>query len=72
MLEQIKLTLLTWGVIFMMILMFMTFSLWSLFSIWWLITNNMIDRNLFVILSFSSSFILSLILVLLSIVSKEK
>jgi len=72
MLEQIKLTLLTWGIIFMMILMFITFSLWSLFSIWWLITNNMIDRNLFVILSFSSSFILSLILVLLSIVSKEK
>jgi len=72
MFEQIKLTLLTWGVIFMMILMFITFSLWSLFSIWWLITNNMIDRNLFVILSFSSSFILSLLLVLLSIVSKEK
>jgi len=72
MLEQIKLTLLTWGIIFMMILMFITFSLWCFVSIWWLITNNMIDRNMFILLTTSSSFILSLLLVLASALSKEK
>tara|TARA_R110002020_G_scaffold439094_1_gene649564 strand:- start:69 stop:287 length:219 start_codon:yes stop_codon:yes gene_type:complete len=72
MLEQIKLTLLTWGIIFMMILMFITFSLWCFVSIWWLITNNMIDRNMFILLTTSSSFILSLLLVLAGALSKEK
>jgi len=72
MLEQIKLTLLTWGVIFGMILMFVMIILWSGFSIWWLITNNMIDRNMFILLSTSFSFILSLLLVVMSILSKEK
>jgi hypothetical protein len=72
MFEQIKLTLLTWSIIFMMILMFITFTLWCGISIWWLITNNMIDRNMFIILSTSSSFILSLLILLLSIFSKEK
>jgi len=72
MFEQLKLTLITWGVIFMMILMFITFSLWSVFSIWWLISNNMIDRNTFILITTSSSFLLSLLVVLTSIFSKEK
>jgi len=70
--EQIKLTLLTWGIIFGIILMFITIILWSCFSIWWLLTNHMVDRNMFIILTTSSSFILSLILVLSSAFSKEK
>ena len=34
--------------------------------------NNMIDRNMFILLTTSSSFILSLLLVLASALSKEK
>jgi|8_EtaG_2_1085327.scaffolds.fasta_scaffold19708_5 hypothetical protein len=72
MLEKIKLTFLTWGLIFIMILMFVYLGLWTIFSIWWILTNNMIDRNMFIILTTSISFILSLLLVLASLFTKEK
>ena len=72
MFEKIKLTFLTWALIFMMILMFVSLGLWSIFSIWWLITNNMIDRNLFIILTTSFSFIFSALLLLATIFTKEK
>jgi uncharacterized protein with PQ loop repeat len=72
MLEKIKLTFLTWGLIFMMILLFVSLGLWCIFSIWWILTNNMVDRNMFMILTTSISFILSFLLVLASIFTKEK
>ena len=60
MLDKIKLGVLLWGAIFLLICFFVTIVLWFLFSIWWVITNNMVDRNLFILLSLGISKLVSL------------
>ena len=51
MLDKIKFWLLMWGGIFLLIFFFVTLSLWILGSVWWLVTNNMVDRNLLLLVS---------------------
>tara|TARA_R100000908_G_scaffold63800_1_gene45742 strand:- start:81 stop:299 length:219 start_codon:yes stop_codon:yes gene_type:complete len=70
--ETFKLTLLTWGTIFLMIFFLITFILWIGTSIWWLLTNNMIDRNIFLLISTTTSLTFSLLIVIGSIFSSEK
>ena len=70
--EIIKLGLLTWGTLFLMIFAFIAFSFWGACSIWWLLTNNMLDRNTFIFVSFTISFIISLGAILLTFSSEEK
>jgi hypothetical protein len=70
--ETFKLTLLTWGTIFLMIFFLITFVLWLGTSIWWLLTNNMIDRNTFLLISTTTSLTFSLLIVIVSLFSPEK
>jgi len=55
-----KIGALTWGTMFLIIFAFISFSTWILASLWWLLTNNMVDRNTFLLLSFLTSLLLSL------------
>ena len=68
----IKLGLLTWGTLFLMILFFITFVFWGGCSLWWLLTNVMIDRTTFIILTTSISFGLSFLMIIGTSFSKEK
>lgn len=68
----IKLGLLTWGILFLMILFFVTFILWGGCSVWWLLTNVMIDRTTFILLTTSISFGLSLLMIIGTGFSEEK
>jgi len=70
--ETIKLTLLTGATLFLMIFIFITFTLWIGTSIWWVLTNNMMDRNTFLLVCTTISLTFSLLLVLSSIFSSEK
>jgi len=55
MLDKIKFGVLVWGVIFLVVCFFVTIGFGVLCSLWWLVTNNMIDRNLFLLISFGIS-----------------
>lgn len=72
MLDIIKMTLLTWFTIFFMIFLFVGSSLWVLTSIWWIITNTMIDRDTFLLMSTSLSFAISILVIIVSLNSSEK
>ena len=72
MLDIIKMTLLTWFTIFFMIFLFVGSSLWVLTSIWWIITNTMIDRDIFLLMSTSLSFAISILVIIVSLNSSEK
>ncbi len=72
MFDIIKLGLLTWGTLFLMILFFVMFTLWLGCSLWWILTNCMMDRTTFILLSVCVSFSFSLLLVISSLFSKEK
>ena len=59
MLDKIKLGLLVWGTVFLLICFFITIVVWLICSLWWLLTNNMVDRNLFLLISLGISIFLS-------------
>jgi hypothetical protein len=63
MLDKIKLGILVWGAIFLLICFFVTIGLWVICSLWWIVTNNMIDRNLFLLISLGVSKLISLCIV---------
>jgi len=67
MLDKIKLGLLVWGAIFLLICFFVVVGLWTIFSLWWLVTNNMVDRNLFLFMSLCLSIFFSICLVILGL-----
>ena len=60
MLDKIKFGALVWGTIFLLICFFVTIGLWVICSLWWIVTNNMIDRNLFLLISLGVSKLISL------------
>jgi hypothetical protein len=70
--EVFKVGLLTWFVIFLMIFFLTTFILWVGTSIWWLLTNIMIDRNMFMLITTTISLTLSLLAFIGSAFAKEK
>jgi len=72
MFDVVKLGLLTWGTLFFMILFFITLTLWVGCSVWWLLTNCMMDRTTFILLSTSLSFGISLLIIITSMFSEEK
>mgnify|MGYP003135252071 FL=1 len=70
--ETIKIALLTGFTLFLMIFVFTTFTLWIGTSIWWVLTNNMIDRDIFLLVCTTTSLTLSLLVILNGIFSPEK
>ena len=72
MLDKIKFWLLMWGGIFLLIFFFVILSLWVVGSIWWLVTNNMIDRNLFLLTSLAITKTITVIFMVLGILSEKK
>tara|TARA_B100002019_G_scaffold199777_1_gene173119 strand:- start:320 stop:538 length:219 start_codon:yes stop_codon:yes gene_type:complete len=70
--EVFKVGLLTWFIIFLMIFFLTTFILWVGTSIWWLLTNIMIDRNMFMLITTTISLTLSIIAFIGSAFAKEK
>ena len=70
--EVFKVGLLTWLIIFLMIFFLTTFILWVGTSIWWLLTNIMIDRNMFMLITTTISLTLSVLVFIGSVFSKEK
>jgi len=60
MFDILKLGLLTWVTLFVIFFIFISFVLFVIFSLWWLITNNMVDRSTFLLISGGVSLILSL------------
>ena len=59
MLDKIKFGVLVWGAIFLIICFFVTIGFGVLCSLWWLVTNSMIDRNLFLLISLGISQLIS-------------
>jgi len=72
MLDKIKFWLLMWGGIFLLIFFFVTLSLWVVGSIWWLVTNNMVDRNIFLLTSLVITKTISVIFMVLGLLSEKK
>ena len=72
MLDKIKLGLLLWGTIALLILFFVTIGIWITCSVWWLITNNMVDRNIFLLLSVGVTFSISLCCLFLGMIPEKK
>jgi hypothetical protein len=72
MFKTIKVTLLTWGIVFFFIFIVTIFVLWVGGSTWWLITNNMIDRNTFLLISGTTTIGISILFILSTIISPEK
>ena len=72
MFDVVKLGLLTWGTLFLMILFFVSLILWLGCSVWWLLTNCMLDRTTFILLSISISASVSLLTIITSLLSEEK
>jgi len=68
----VKLGLLTWGTLFLMILCFVVLTLWVGCSIWWVLTNCMLDRTTFILVSISISLSVSLLMIITSLFSEEK
>jgi len=69
--DKIKLGMLVWGSIFLLICFFVTLGIWVLCSLWWLITNQMIDRNLFLLISLVISKLVSLCLLGLGLLPEK-
>tara|TARA_R110000824_G_scaffold106795_2_gene252496 strand:+ start:559 stop:777 length:219 start_codon:yes stop_codon:yes gene_type:complete len=72
MLDKIKLGLLLWGTIALLILFFVTMGFWVACSMWWLLTNNMVDRNTFFLMSIGTTFIISLCCLGLGMITEKK
>jgi hypothetical protein len=72
MFDVVKLGLLTWGTLFLMILFFVSLILWLGCSVWWLLTNYMLDRTTFTLLSISISATVSLLTIITSLFSEKK
>ena len=72
MLDKIKLDILVWGSMFLLICFFVTIGFGILCSLWWLVTNNMIDRNLFLLISLGISKLVSLCIITLSLLPEKK
>jgi len=72
MLDTIKVTLLTWCIVFLFIFIFTIFVLWVGVSMWWIITNNMIDRNTFLLISGTTTIGISILFILSTVISPEK
>ena len=71
MLDKIKLDMMVWGTIFLLIYFFVTVGFWILCSLWWVVTNNMIDRNLFLLISLGMSKLISWCLLGLSLLPEK-
>jgi len=71
MLDKIKLDFFVWGAIFLLIFLFVTIVLWIVCSLWWSITNNMIDRNIFLLVSLGLSKLISLGILGLSLLPEK-
>jgi len=71
MLDKIKLWLLVYGTMYLLICFFVVIGLWTICSLWWVITNNMIDRNLFLLLSLGISKFLALSAILLGLLPEK-
>jgi len=72
MFNKIKLWLLVYGAIYLLICFFVVIGLWAICSIWWVVTNNMIDRSLFLLLSLGISKLVSLCVVLIGLLPEKK
>ena len=66
--DTTKVKLLTWGALFLLFFTFITFTLWIGTTIWWLLTNNMIDRNIFLLISTTTSLTLVFVIVISEII----
>ena len=71
MLDKIKFGVLVWGSIFLLVCFFVTIGFGVLCFLWWLITNNMVDRNLFLLISFGVSKLIVWGLVWLSLLPEK-
>jgi len=69
--ETTKIKLLTWGALFLLFFTFITFSLWLGTTIWWLLTNNMIDRNIFLLISTTTSLTLVFLIIISEIINPK-
>tara|TARA_R110000823_G_scaffold217298_2_gene346695 strand:+ start:1209 stop:1427 length:219 start_codon:yes stop_codon:yes gene_type:complete len=72
MFKTIKVTLLTWCIVFLFIFIFTIFVFWVGVSMWWIITNNMIDRNTFLLISGTITIGISILFILSTVISPEK
>ena len=65
MLDKIKVTVGVWATIFLLIGLVVTLAVWTVCSLWWLITNNMIDRTIFILISLGITKLISLYIIIL-------
>jgi len=72
MLDNIKFTILAWTAIYLFIFLFVIVGLWTICSVWWLITNNMIDRNIFMLISLGATKLIALLMVVLGLLPEKK
>ena len=72
MLNKIKLGLLIWSAITLVILFFVTIGVWIACSAWWLITNNMVDRNIFLLICLGTTFLISIGSLFLGMLPEKK
>ena len=72
MLDKIKLWLFVWGTIALLILFFVTIVIWILCSVWWLISNNMVDRNIFLLLCLGTTFFISIGTICIGLLPEKK
>ena len=72
MLDKIKFNVFVWGTAFLLISLFVMVVLWVICSLWWLITNNMVDRNIFLLMSLGVTKLISLSVLGLSLLPEKK
>lgn len=70
MLNDLKIFILTLLLIMVIIGAVSSLTLWVISSFWWLITNNMIDRNLFVQTVLGVTTVLTIVTLVLTIPKK--
>tara|TARA_R110000851_G_scaffold239547_1_gene392247 strand:+ start:275 stop:511 length:237 start_codon:yes stop_codon:yes gene_type:complete len=71
MLDKIKFGLVVWVTIFLVICFFVIIGFGALCLLWWVVTNNMIDRNLFLLISLGVSKLISCGLLGLSLLPEK-
>lgn len=67
-----KIGALAWGTIFLIIFAVISFCLLGISLFWWLLTNNMIDRSTFLLISFLTSLGVSIIGTVLGTLKNKK
>ena len=73
MLDKIKVRVGGWATIFLLIGLVVSLALWTVCSLWWLITNNMIDRTIFILISLGVTKLITLyILISYNFTEKNK